>query len=206
MTVYISVVYAIMYLTFYAIPFSFEEERGWRHQVASLPFLSMLVGILTSCAAVAIYSSKYYQPRLIARGKVLPEDRLPLIMVGSIILPIGLFWFAWTSTSTIIWVPQIISGFFIGAGIMLIFTNGIVFIVDIYLQSSASALAANTFIRSAAAAGLPLAAPGMYQHLGVAWATSLLGFLCVALIPAPFLFYKYGAALRRRSKFAPSGG
>lgn len=205
MTLYISVVYAIMYLTFYAFPFSFSHGRGWKHQIGSLPFLSMLVGILTACAAVAVYSNKYYQPRLKARGSVLPEDRLPPVMFGSILLPIGLFWFAWTSSRTIIWVPQIISGFFIGAGIMLIFTNGIVFLVDIYLQSSASALAANTFIRSAAAAGLPLAAPAMYNKLGVAWATSLLGFICVALIPAPFLFYRYGETLRRKSSFAPSG-
>ena len=86
---------------------------------------------------------------------------------------------------------------------MLIFTNGVVFIVDIYLTASASALSANTFIRSVVAAGLPLAAPSMYGTLGTAWATSLLGFVCVALIPAPFLFYKYGAALRARSRFAP---
>ena len=87
---------------------------------------------------------------------------------------------------------------------MLIFTNGIVYIIDIYLSSSASALAANTFIRSAAAAGLPLAAPSMYKNLGTAWATSLLGFLCVALVPAPFLFYRYGSRLRKGSKYAVS--
>lgn len=87
---------------------------------------------------------------------------------------------------------------------MLIFTNGVQFIVDIYLTASASALAVNTFIRSFVAAGLPLAGPQMYKTLGVAWATSLLGFVCVALIPAPFLFYKYGATLRERSRFAPS--
>jgi hypothetical protein len=36
---------------------------------------------------------------------------------------------------------------------MLIFTCGIAFIVDIYLTGSASALAANTFVRSISAAG-----------------------------------------------------
>lgn len=204
MTLYISVVYAIMYLTFFAFPYAFSEERGWSRQIGALSFLSLLVGILTSCGFVAMYSIKYYQPRLKARGKVLPEDRLPPIMVGSILLPIGLFWFAWTSSASITWVPQMISGFFIGAGIMLIFTNGITFIVDIYLQSAASAMAANTFVRSAVAAGLPLGAPSMYRALGTAWATSVLAFICVALVPAPFLFYRYGEALRKRSRFAPS--
>lgn len=202
MTVYISVVYAIMYLTFFAYPYAFSE-RGWSRQIGSLSFLSLLVGILTSCAAVAVYSTRYYQPRLIARGKLLPEDRLPPVMLGGVILPIGLFWFGWTSSPSVSWVPQIMSGFFIGSGIMLIFTNGIAFIVDIYLESAASAMAANTFIRSAAAAGLPLAAPSMYRNLGTAWATSLLGFICVAMVPAPFLFYKYGELLRKKSRYAP---
>ena len=204
LTIYISIVYGIMYMTFYAIPYIFRHERDWKSSIAALPFLSMLVGILFTCVFMAWYSSHYYQNRLIARrGKVLPEDRLPPIMLGSFLMPAGLFWLAWTS-SIESWVPQVISLTFVGAGIMLIFTSGVAFIIDIYLTSSASALAANTIIRSAAAAGLPLAAPRMYRELGTAWATSMLGFMCVALIPAPFLFHVYGERLRRRSKFAPS--
>lgn len=86
---------------------------------------------------------------------------------------------------------------------MLIFTCGIAFIVDIYLAGSASALAANTFVRSLSAAGFPLVAPIMYRQLGTAWASSVLAFICVSLIPAPVVFYVYGARLRARSRFTP---
>lgn len=132
-----------------------------------------------------------------------PEDRLPLIMAGGFSLPIGLFWFAWTSSPNITWVPQVLSGYFIGAGVMLILTNGIAFIIDCYLSSAASALAAQAVVRSFVAAGLPLAGPTMYRNLGTAWATSLLGFCCVLMIPAPFIFFKYGPQLRAASKFVP---
>ncbi len=160
----------------------------------------MLLGIITASISVSIYYNKYYRPRLVARGKVLPEDRLPPVIIGSFLLPIGLFWLAWTSDTG--WVAQVIAIFFVGAGIMLIFGVGIVYIIDIYLPVSASALAANTFIRSMVACGLPLAAPNMYQNLGTSWATSLLGFLTLLLVPAPFLFYRYGEHLRRNSRFA----
>jgi len=166
MTLYVAIVYGILYLTFFAFPFSFTEGRGWDPRVGSLPFLSILVSVLAGSVGVAFYSKKYYQPRLVARGSVLPEDRLPLVMLGSVILPVGLFWFGWCSSSHISPVPQIIAGLFIGCGIMLIFTNCVAYIVDIYLQSAASALAANTFVRSAVAAGFPLAAPRMYRNLG----------------------------------------
>jgi MFS transporter, DHA1 family, multidrug resistance protein len=201
MTLYISLVYGIQYLTFFSIPYIFRHDRHWPTKTASLPFLSMLLGIVTAAYGVSVYYRKYYQPRLIARqGKVLPEDRLPPIMLGALLLPIGLFWLAWSGE--VHWISQVIAIYFIGAGIMLIFAVGVVYIIDIYLPVAASAIAANTCIRSMVACGLPLAAPSMYENLGSAWATSLLAFLTLGLVPAPFLFYKYGERLRAGSRFA----
>jgi MFS transporter, DHA1 family, multidrug resistance protein len=200
MTLYGSITYGIQYLCFYAIPYIFRHDRRWPDTTASLPFLSMLLGIITAAAGTSIFYSKWYQPRFKARGKVCPEDRLPPVILGSFLLPTGLFWLAWTSHTH--WVAQVIPLFFVGAGIMLIFAVGVVYIIDIYLPVSASAIAATTAIRSAFAAGLPLAAPQMYERLGTAWATSLLGFLTLTLIPAPFLFYRYGDHLRSTSRYA----
>lgn len=41
----------------------------------------------------------------------------------------------------------------------------------------------------------------MYEKLGVAWATSLLGFLSVAMLPIPWVFYKYGPQIRAKSHY-----
>jgi MFS transporter, DHA1 family, multidrug resistance protein len=78
------------------------------------------------------------------------------------------------------------------------------YIIDCYGFYSNSAIAINTFIRSIAAAAFPLFAPSIYHSLGVPWATSLLGFLSILFLPVPFLFYKYGARIRGRSKFTPT--
>lgn len=124
------------------------------------------------------------------------------MIVGSILLPIGLFWFAWTSDRDITWVPQVVSGIFTGMGIFLVFLPGQIYIVDVYLLNANSALAATAFVRSAMAAGFPMFATYMYKDLGVAWATSLLGFLCIAMMPFPILFWIYGEKLRMKGKFA----
>lgn len=42
----------------------------------------------------------------------------------------------------------------------------------------------------------------MYNNLGVTWAGTLNAFLLLALAPCPFLFYKYGARLRKKSRFS----
>lgn len=44
----------------------------------------------------------------------------------------------------------------------------------------------------------------MYEKLGYQWATALLGFLMLAMLPFPYLFFKYGKRIRARSKFAKS--
>ncbi|CAG8422992.1 unnamed protein product [Penicillium salamii] len=54
-------------------------------------------------------------------GSVSPEERLIPMAIGGIFLPIGMFWFGWTSSPHISWVPQVISGSFLGAGVLLIF-------------------------------------------------------------------------------------
>lgn len=44
----------------------------------------------------------------------------------------------------------------------------------------------------------------MYEHMGIAWASSLLGFLSLVLVPIPWVFFKYGPFLRSRSRFRKS--
>jgi hypothetical protein len=80
---------------------------------------------------------------------------------------------------------------------------GINYLVDVYGLYAASATAANTFLRSVLAAGLPLAARPMYHTMGVGPATSVLGAVAAALLPVPFIFMKIGLVLRKKSNFAP---
>jgi MFS transporter, DHA1 family, multidrug resistance protein len=39
----------------------------------------------------------------------------------------------------------------------------------------------------------------MYNKLGVNWASSTLAFISIAFIPIPFVLFKYGKAIRRKS-------
>lgn len=44
----------------------------------------------------------------------------------------------------------------------------------------------------------------MFKALHVNWAGTLLGFVALALVPIPVVFWKFGARIRARSKFAPT--
>lgn len=202
MTAYMALVYAIIYLTFVAFPYSFSAVRGWETGVSSLPFFALLIGYLLGCG-LAILESRFRFRRLLRKhdGEIAPEQRIPPMIVGSVIVVAGLFWFAWTSSPHMTWVPQVIASVPIGAGIFLVFMPGNVYLMDIYKSNAASALAGNAFVRAALACAFPLIAGPMYNRLGVEWATSLLGFLCVALAPFPVIFYIYGEKVRGWSKY-----
>ncbi|KAK2745389.1 hypothetical protein FQN57_003732 [Myotisia sp. PD_48] len=203
-TIYLALDYGILYLCFFAYPISFQEVRGWSHPgIAALPFIGVFVGISCGCAFILWYTTGIFARKMKEAGTVVPELRLPPMMVASVVLPIGLFWFSWTSSPEISWVPQAIAGVPIGFGIIVIFLQGLNYIVDVYATVTNSALAANTLVRSLSAAVFPLFGSRMYRGIGVPWAGSILGFLAVAMIPIPFLFYKYGARIRAMSKFIP---
>ena len=64
---------------------------------------------------------------------------------------------------------------------------------------AASALAANTLLRSLCSTFLPLAAPALYETLHYGWGNTLLGFLALAFLPFPIYFYKHGEQLRAKT-------
>lgn len=80
---------------------------------------------------------------------------------------------------------------------MGLFVSVTTYLVDSYPMYAASAIAANVVLRSVVGAILPLAGPPMYGSLGLGWGNSLLGFICLAMIPLPVVFYKFGARLRK---------
>ena len=125
-------------------------------------------------------------------------------MLGSsILLPIGLFIYGWTAEYHTHWIGPNIGAALIAAGVIMGFQCTQTYIVDAYTLYAASAVGAATTLRSLAGFGFPLFAPYLYKALGLGWGNSLLGFIALGIgIPAPFLLWKYGEALRKRSPFA----
>lgn len=123
------------------------------------------------------------------------------MMGGSIVFAAGMFMFGWTSPVHIHWIAPCISLVLMGIGFFTIFQSALNYLIDTFQKYSASAIAANTFLRSIFAAVFPLFVSPMFHKLGIAWASSLLGFISTAMIPIPFLFYIYGARIRGKGRF-----
>lgn len=203
-TIYLSIVYGLLYALFQAFPIIFIQRHGFTISQDGLIFIG--VGIGTTLGSVINYLTTRHYPALIAkwRGFPPPEQRLIGAMIGSPALVIGIFWLGWTGEyKNVPWYVPALSTIVVGAGISLIFMSFLSYLVDTYLMYSASAFAANTFCRSAVAAAFPLFTVQMFNSLGVNWACTLIGLVALLFLPSPFLFYKYGPRIRENSKFAP---
>ncbi|UPK95480.1 hypothetical protein LCI18_006415 [Fusarium solani-melongenae] len=202
LSIYISIIYGTLYMCFAAFPIVFQVGRGWSPGIGGLAFIGTAVGV-SLATLIAIFENKRYVRLAAAKGGMLdPEVRLRLAMLGSVFIPIGLFWFAWTTYPSIHWAVPIVGSVFFGLGLVLVFLSLLNYLIDSYVVFAASVLAANSVLRSLFGAAFPLFTPHMYENLGVHWASSVPAFLALACVPFPFLFYKYGGRIRLKCKYA----
>lgn len=83
-----------------------------------------------------------------------PEDRLNAAILGGVVLPVGLFWFAWTTSASIHWAVSIAGSVLFGIGQVLLFISLINYVIDTYTVFAASALAGNAILRALFGAAL----------------------------------------------------
>lgn len=200
--IYIAIIYGTLYMLFAAFPIVFQQYRGWSAGVGGLAFCGVAVGMMLA-VVYAVYDNKRYARISHATGgNAPPEARLPPAIIGSVLLPVGLFWFAWTCQPSVHWIVPIIAGGVFACGLVLVFLSLLNYLIDSYVLYAASVLAANAVLRSLFGAAFPLFTTYMYHNLGIHWASSIPAFLALACMPFPFLFWKYGAVIRQKCKFA----
>ncbi|KAJ6186481.1 hypothetical protein N7519_007782 [Penicillium mononematosum] len=203
LSIYMAIIYGTMYMEFAAFPIVFEENLKWPQSTSGLSFLGMMIGQILGCAYSIFEDGRYKKVAdRTAYGRPPPEARLIPAMVGAVTLPVGLFWFAWTNFPHIHWIVCEIGTVLFGFSHVSIFLSVVNYLVDGYTIYAASALAGNAVIRALFGAAFPLFTTPMYQNLGIHWASSISAFLAVACLPFPWIFYKYGPAIRRHCQYA----
>ncbi|KAI1081158.1 MFS general substrate transporter [Whalleya microplaca] len=197
--VYMTVVYGYLYIMFSSITQVFEQTYGFTPNLAGLAFLGLGVGSTIGIAIVSLTSDRQVKRQMEASGgSAKPEVRVQAVPIGGILLPAGLFIYGWTAEYKVHWIVPILGMALVGIGNIIIFMSIILYLIDTFTIYAASALAANTVIRSLGGAFLPLAGLSLFASLGVGWGNSLLGFIAVGFLPVSFLFLRYGETLRRR--------
>ncbi|KAL2817193.1 major facilitator superfamily domain-containing protein [Aspergillus granulosus] len=204
-TVYTSLVYAIFYSFFESFPLIFEGVYHFRFELTGLPFLAVLPALLIASLMLIGYWNISVVRHFPSKGFEAfgaPERRLVPGLINCLWTPIGLFITAWTSRPTIHWIVPIIGLSLTIIGTFTVILCMLQYLAFTYPRYAASLFAANDFARSTLAAGAVMFARPMFLNLGLDWGISLLAFVDIVCCVLLFGLWRYGGALRERSRFA----
>lgn len=203
LSLYLAVLYSYLYILFTTFPNVFSGLYGFNEGETGLAYLGLGVGFSIGQISLGAFMDRYYKRQQALHGSVKPEDRLPPLVVGSCLVPVGLFWYGWCAGSRTHWILPIIGTAFCALGMFYSFVAIQIYLVDAFTLFAASAIAANTVARSVFGATIPLAAPALYDRLGYGWGNTLLGFIGVAFVPFSLLLLFFGERIRTTERFKP---
>lgn len=75
------------------------------------------------------------------------------------------------------------------------------YVIECYQAYAASALGFMTVSRYAVAGAMTIVGIPFYRNMGVQWTLTILGCISAALVPVPFVFYRFGPTIRSWSKY-----
>lgn len=132
-SLYISIVYGPLYMFFAGFPIVFQYTRGWSEGSAGLAFIGVAIGVGMATLWAGMDNKRYVRlcRALETEGRTIePEARLRTAKAGSIILPIGLFLFAWTTYPSVHWIAPVIAVVFFGCGLVQVFISLMGYMID----------------------------------------------------------------------------
>lgn len=205
-SIYIAFVMAILFAFFESFPLVFGDVYEFEIYQSGLSFIGIGIGVLLGSGTLLflnriVFAKKVHEAHEHDTNAA-PEHRLYAAMLGSVGVTVALFWFGWSARPSVHWIVPIIGTIPFGWGNLCIFVSAAKYLVDVYgPKAGASAIAANGLLRYLAGAGFPLFTVQMYRTLGIAWATSLLGFISVFMLPIPWVLFKWGPKIRKHSRY-----
>lgn len=142
------------------------------------------------CIFTLDYFSKVGLSRIKRRGKAWshgPSDRLLPIIPAMVACPAGLLLYGWSLQRNWHWIVPTLSTTLCGFSLASSTTPIMTYLVDIFGDRSASAIAALLPLRYVVGTFLPVASPYMDASLGYGWSYSLLALLLLIPIPPTFI-------------------
>jgi MFS family permease len=207
MTLYITVVYIVLFTFLVGWPYIFERTYGLSQGLANIIFIAMFLGTQVTFVLVPLVYRKTVRQLEDAHkhGETIfhPEVRLWYAMYGAALaIPVSLFWLAWTSFANIsIW-SAIFAVTLFGFGVTGIFLCVYMYIIDSYEIYSASALTFVALTRYVVAGGMTVVGIPFYENLGIHYTLTIMACVAAILVPIPYVLYFRGHWIRSKSRFA----
>ncbi|KAE8319489.1 major facilitator superfamily domain-containing protein [Aspergillus transmontanensis] len=176
-----------------------QKTYGFGEGPVGITFLGRAIGNIVGLCIYGLVSDRYVKHRRAIEGESKPEHRLPLMIFGTAMLPIGLLLYGWSAEKHVHWVVPLVGTGIIGCSMLLTKLPTENYLVDAFDDQgvSASALSANATLCALFGAFFPLAGPSLNRSLGLGWGNSLLAFLSLMFLPLFTVLWLHGEGFRK---------
>ncbi|KAL3456379.1 major facilitator superfamily domain-containing protein [Aspergillus heterothallicus] len=190
--------YGVLYIVLSTFSDLWTKHYGQSVEISGLHYVACALGeILGSQICAKVMDRLYHKMTVRSDRTHSPELRLPSIIPGAIIAPLGLFLYGWTSQYRLHWVVVDLGIMVALLGMQIKDMPLTAYVMEAYPEHVSSAMAASQFMRSLTAFLFPMFAPTMYEAMGYGWGNSTIAFIIILIgVLGPWALWVYGEKLR----------
>ncbi|QMW25946.1 hypothetical protein G4B84_001191 [Aspergillus flavus NRRL3357] len=194
--------YGLLYFALSSFSALHVAAYGESVEISGLHYIVICIGTVSGSQLCGPLMDYAYQRLSSNTGETqVPELRIPLLLPGALITPIGFLLYGWAAQYHLIWVVVDVGAALLSLGMQIFDTTLHAYVMDSYPEHVSSASAATQVLRSLLAFAFPLFSNSLYDSLGYGLGNSLLAFLSIGIaLPATGILWRWGATLRGRQQ------
>lgn len=199
-----SISFSFFYVMSISLPSILQETYGFNPAETGAAFIIFSIGSLLSVLLCNLALDRIYirlRNRSANPDLDKPEYRLPLAVLGAVLLPFSVTAYGWIAQYELP-VPLLLAS--VALLDFTVLTNIIplqAYVVDACGLYSASAMTGVIVTRCLMGTFLPLAAGPLAQYLGFGWGFSVLGALAAVVAVIPVAVLRWGSEWRQKSEY-----
>lgn len=111
LSLYIAVIYGILYLLFTTFTFVFSQQYGFGSGTIGLTYLPTGIGMMIGAAVFGALTDMIVKKKMASGGAPNPEDRLPIWMTApsGILIAVSFFWYGWSIEEHTHWIVPMLA-------------------------------------------------------------------------------------------------
>ncbi|KAL3448198.1 major facilitator superfamily domain-containing protein [Aspergillus insuetus] len=194
--------YGVLYIVLSTFSDLWTKHYGQSVEISGLHYIACALGEIIGSQICATVKDRLYH-RMTVRPETAhsPELRLPSIIPGAVIAPLGLLLYGWTAQYLVHWAVVDLAILIALLGMQIKDMPLTAYVMEAYPDHVSSAMAASQFMRSLTAFLFPLFAPRMYEAMGYGWGNSTIAIITILVgVSGPAALWVYGQKLRGRAR------
>ncbi|KAI6856469.1 hypothetical protein KC338_g4503 [Hortaea werneckii] len=210
LSLYGAVVFSLFYIMSTSLPEILREQYHLSPTLVGSSLISFSIGSLLGVLTCNLLLDRIYRHLQLTNPVPKPENKLPLVLISALLLPVSIFWYGSTAIpshpNNPTPLPLLLAVILMGFSLLTTIVPLMSYVVDAFSTYSASATTSMLILRCLMGTFLPLTTGPLTDSLGYRGGFGVIAAVCAVLAPVPALVFWFGERWRGGCVFTRGGG